>query len=52
MVAVVFRGKIAAEEHRTLLDCALSRDAEQACAVLNRHVNGCVAYTLESGALK
>ncbi|HEU6441301.1 MAG TPA: FCD domain-containing protein [Microvirga sp.] len=52
MVAVVFRGEIAAEEHRTLLDCALSRDAKRACEVLNRHVNGCVTHTLKSGALK
>ena len=51
MVAVVFRGEIAAEEHRRLLECALSRDAVQACEVLDRHVNGCVAHTLESGAL-
>ncbi|MBF9197830.1 GntR family transcriptional regulator [Microvirga terrestris] len=51
MVAVVFRGEIAAAEHRTLLDCALTRNAELACAVLTQHVNGCVAYTLESGAL-
>lgn len=51
MVAVVFRGEIAAEEHRMLLDCALARDADQACAILTRHVNGCVAYTLDRGAL-
>jgi DNA-binding GntR family transcriptional regulator len=51
MVAVVFRGEIAAEEHRTLLDCALTRNADRACAVLARHVNGCVSYTLGSGAL-
>ena len=51
MVAVVFRGEIAAEEHRQLLDCALARDADRACAVLTRHVNGCVAYTLDRGAL-
>jgi DNA-binding GntR family transcriptional regulator len=51
MVAVVFRGEIAAEEHRTLLDCALTRNADEACAVLIRHVNGCVAYTLKTGAL-
>ena len=30
MVAVVFRGEIAAREHRILLECALSRDAGQA----------------------
>jgi DNA-binding GntR family transcriptional regulator len=52
MVAVVFRGEVAADEHRALLDCALSRDAERACAVLDRHVNGCVAYTLDNGALQ
>jgi DNA-binding GntR family transcriptional regulator len=51
MVAVVFRGEIAAEEHRTLLECALTRNADKACMVLTRHVNGCVAYTLENGAL-
>lgn len=51
MVAVVFRGEIAAEEHRILLDCALKRDSEKACEILTRHVNGCVRYTLESGAL-
>ena len=51
MVAVVFRGEIAAAEHRTLLDCALTRDADRACVVLAQHVNGCVSYTLESGAL-
>ena len=52
MVAVVFRGEIAAKEHRMLLDCALSRDADQACQVLDRHVNGCVDHTLISGALR
>jgi DNA-binding GntR family transcriptional regulator len=52
MVAVVFRGEIAAEEHRILLDCALTRDAGKACEVLARHVNGCVTYTLENGALQ
>jgi DNA-binding GntR family transcriptional regulator len=52
MVAVVFRGEIAAEEHRFLLDSALARDADRACEVLSRHVNGCVAFTLGSGALR
>src|SRR5688572_8048495 len=52
MVAVVFRGEIAAREHRILLECTLSRDAGQACRVLDRHVNGCVAHTVESGALR
>jgi DNA-binding GntR family transcriptional regulator len=52
MVAVVFRGEIAAEEHKILLESALARDCDRACEVLSRHVNGCVAYTLEGGALR
>jgi DNA-binding GntR family transcriptional regulator len=52
MVAVVFRGEIAAEEHRILLDSALTRDSDRACEVLAQHVNGCVTCTLESGALR
>lgn len=51
MVAVVFRGQIAVAEHKTLLDCALTRDPELAGKVLAKHVNGCVAYTLDSGSL-
>jgi DNA-binding GntR family transcriptional regulator len=51
MVAVVFRGQIAVEEHRALVDSALARDPDLAGEVLTRHVNGCVAYTLKSGSL-
>lgn len=51
MVAVVFRGAIAAKEHRHLLDCALARDADGACALLDAHVNGCVDDTIENGRL-
>jgi DNA-binding GntR family transcriptional regulator len=51
MVAVVFRGAVAAAEHRRLLDCALLRDASGACEVLTQHINGCVAYTIEGGLL-
>ena len=51
MVAVVFRGAIAAKEHRQLLEAALSRDAGRACAVLSAHVNGCVDYTIGGGLL-
>lgn len=51
MVAVVFRGAIAAKEHRQLLEAALSRDAGRACAALSAHVNGCVDYTIGSGLL-
>jgi len=51
MIAVVFRGEIAAREHRQLLDCALNRDAAGAQAVLVKHIQDCVAYTLSKGAL-
>lgn len=51
MVAVVFRGAIAATEHRRLLDCALARDADGACAILDAHVKGCVDDTIENGRL-
>ena len=52
MVAVVFRGAVAAEEHQRLLDAALARDAAAARAVLETHVNGCVARVLATGALE
>jgi DNA-binding GntR family transcriptional regulator len=52
IVAVVFRGALAAEEHLLLRDCALARDHTQACSVLTRHVNDCVAHTLQRAALQ
>lgn len=52
MVAVVFRGTIAADEHKALLDCALARRPGEARDVLARHVNGCVHHTLESDSLR
>ena len=51
MVAVVFRGAVAAEQHAALLACALARDAEGACRVLEAHVAGCVEHLARSGAL-
>jgi DNA-binding GntR family transcriptional regulator len=52
MIALSFRGDIAAEEHRILLDCALNRDAERACAVLIRHVEGGVEHALATGTIR
>ena len=49
MVFVIFRGAPAAQEHRELLDCALTRDAGRALAVLDRHVRGCIDFALERG---
>jgi DNA-binding GntR family transcriptional regulator len=51
MVAVVFRGAVAAEQHAALLDCALARDADRACRVLAAHVAGCVEHVACTGAL-
>jgi DNA-binding GntR family transcriptional regulator len=52
MLALSFRGEVAADEHRLLLDCALRRDAARAGAVLEAHVNGGVEHALASGALR
>jgi len=46
MIAVVFRGEIAAREHRQLLECALRRDTKSAQGVLVKHIQDCVSYTL------
>ncbi len=51
MVAVVFRGKPAADEHRTLLQAALARDFERAAATLATHVNDCVEHTLSHSGM-
>jgi DNA-binding GntR family transcriptional regulator len=52
MVALVFRGEVAAREHEELLDCALKRDAERAKAILARHINECVVFAGKTGRLK
>lgn len=46
MLAMSYRGDIAIDEHRMLLDCALKRDAATACKVLTAHVNGGVEHAL------
>ncbi len=46
MIAVVFRGEIAAREHEQLLECALKRDLKRAQDLLNGHINGCVDHAL------
>jgi DNA-binding GntR family transcriptional regulator len=50
MLALGFRGDIAADEHRLMLDAALARDAAKAVAVLETHINGGVKHALSSGA--
>ena len=49
MVAAVFRGEIAADEHRALLRFALARDWQGAKATLEQHVQGCVAHMIGEG---
>ncbi|MEZ5866026.1 MAG: FCD domain-containing protein [Geminicoccaceae bacterium] len=51
MIALSYRGGIAAEEHLTLKECALERNAERASAVLERHVNGGVEHALATGTI-
>ncbi|MEP7030050.1 MAG: GntR family transcriptional regulator [Pseudolabrys sp.] len=52
MIAVVFRGEIAAREHRQLLECALKRDAATAQTVLIKHIQDCLTYTLSKGPVE
>jgi DNA-binding GntR family transcriptional regulator len=47
MIAAVYRGEVAANEHRTLLDCSLKRDWKTAQATLTRHVQDCVTYMID-----
>lgn len=51
VIAVIFRGQAAADEHQQLLDCALERDAARARKILGRHISACVEHTLEMGTL-
>jgi DNA-binding GntR family transcriptional regulator len=51
IIAVIFRGESAMEEHRRLLQHALDRDADSAATVLRGHIGACVAHTLEYGLL-
>lgn len=51
MIALSYRGDVAAGEHAELLDCALRRDAARACEVLTRHVAGGVEHALATGTI-
>jgi DNA-binding GntR family transcriptional regulator len=46
MIAVVFRGEIAAREHQALLESALRRDWKKAQAIMISHIQGCVDHAL------
>jgi DNA-binding GntR family transcriptional regulator len=49
MVADIYRGEIAAREHRQLLNCAMERDFAGARTALVRHVEDCVESALARG---
>ncbi|MDP9587509.1 GntR family transcriptional regulator [Shinella oryzae] len=46
MVALSYRGKIAEDEHRQLLDAALKRDQDTAKKILGLHIQGGVEHAL------
>ncbi|KAA3452099.1 GntR family transcriptional regulator [Mesorhizobium sp. SARCC-RB16n] len=46
MISLTFRGQIAADEHKQLLDAALARDVASAQAILRRHVEAGVKHGL------
>jgi DNA-binding GntR family transcriptional regulator len=51
MIALSYRGEIAAREHAALLECAMQRDAARAAEVLSRHVAGGVEHALATGTI-
>jgi DNA-binding GntR family transcriptional regulator len=51
MITLGFRGEIASEEHRLLLECALRRDAKSAQAILVTHVEGGLKHALATSAI-
>ncbi|WP_428698165.1 GntR family transcriptional regulator [Stappia sp.] len=51
VIAVIFRGEVACEEHRQLRDTALARDADRASAILHAHVEACVDHAMQAGRL-
>ena len=52
MLLVMFRGQVAADEHRALLAAALSRDVDAAESILTRHIAACIDYTVSKGLLQ
>lgn len=51
MVALSYRGDVAANEHQQLLDAALRRDGDTAKRVLALHIQGGVEHALAKGSL-
>ncbi|MBN8942131.1 MAG: GntR family transcriptional regulator [Rhizobiales bacterium] len=51
MIALSYRGDIAAEEHRAMLEAALRRDAAAVSRILAGHIEGGVAHALATGTI-
>lgn len=51
VLLVMFRGRVATEEHDALKACALARDTAGAQAILRRHIGACIDYTIQNGLL-
>lgn len=51
VIAVIFRGAAAAEEHRRFLALALDRNHAGAIALLRQHIGACVDHTTRNGIL-
>ena len=51
MIALSYRGAIAAAEHLAMKEAALRRDADEGCALLERHIAGGVEHALATGAI-
>jgi DNA-binding GntR family transcriptional regulator len=52
MIALSYRGDIAAKEHKVLLELALARDSKKARDVLGRHIKGGVDHALQTGTIR
>jgi DNA-binding GntR family transcriptional regulator len=51
MLALGFRGQAAADEHRQLLEAALSHQVDEALRVLHEHIAAGVEYAIATGSL-
>ncbi len=51
MVALSYRGGVAEQEHKQLLEAALKRDSKTAKLILQRHIQGGVEHALGKGLL-
>jgi DNA-binding GntR family transcriptional regulator len=51
MIAALYRGEAASDEHRRLLECALARDWRTAQKTLTTHVQDCVEQMVRGGLI-